>query len=93
MTKQSFVNIQSYKIEKWEKINDDLWLAETTCQEDGDRVGQLCCHFIGFLDGKPYVMIGPQNVPEELSKGRDLSVYKKYQNDKVPFDAIIFPIN
>ena len=86
-----FLNIENYKIQSWSKINDKLWEVTTFVQLTGDSVGEECYHFIGNFDGTLKVMIGPYNIPEELSQGGDLSIY--IPSDALPPDVIVFPLS
>jgi len=73
MNLENFHNLQAYQIRSFQKLNDQLWVAKTSVQFVGDPDWSLCYHFVGWLDGRIQIMLGPHNVPPELADGLDLS--------------------
>jgi len=73
MNLENFHNIQAYQIRGFKKLNANLWIATTSVQLVGDTGWTQCYHFVGWLDGRIQVMLGPHNVPPELVDGLDLS--------------------
>ena len=68
-----FSNIRNVQLESWERINDDLWVANTYVETDTEPEGNLPPYFVGHVDGEMRLMIGVFQVPDELVDGEDLS--------------------
>ena len=68
-----FSNIRNVQLESWERINDDLWVANTYVETDTEPEGNLTHYFVGKVDGEMRIMIGVFQVPDELADGEDLS--------------------
>ena len=91
MNLENFHNIQSYQIQSWKKLNDQLWVAKASVQLVGDTDWTQCYHFVGWLDGRIQIMLGPQNVPSELADGLDLSGF--VPPNALPPDTEIIPLS
>ena len=77
MTELAFDNLPNPRLESWEKLNDQLWVAYTSYDEDDEMVAvdgrAVADYFVGEVDGQLRVMIGIFQVPEELLDGVDTS--------------------
>ena len=91
MNLENFHNIQAHQIHSWKKLNDKLWVAKTSIQFVGDTDWSLCYHFVGWLDGRIQIMLGPHNVPPELADGLDLSGF--VPPNALPPDTEIIPLS
>ena len=75
LMEEIYANLHSHRIEKWEKINDKLWLAHAYIANSNEPDGSVNQYFIGEVDGSLRVMIGVYQVPEELASQERLSRY------------------
>ena len=90
LNREFFKNILYYEIRKWEKINDNLWVATTYVEIDDALGPRMGFHFIGRVDGELKVMPGINNIPEEL---RDNINGNKYSDkSSLPVDVVVYPI-
>lgn len=92
LNEELFKNIQSFQIQKWEKINNNLWMVSTYIEIDDALGPRMGYHFVGNVDGNLKVMLGKNNVPKVLSGNDDLS--KRYTiENSLPMDSVVYPIN
>ena len=87
MVQENFVNIRNYKIDHWDKISDELWVATTYVETAYEPNGIICYHFVGSIENQLYVMIGYRQVPEILSGEKDLSEFS--QSNAVDYQDLI----
>lgn len=68
LTEESDDFVTSYNILNWERINDELWVVETSFRTLSIPDGDTMFNFVGKIDGKYYVMINAYQVPTQLHK-------------------------
>lgn len=73
MTEKFYCNISNAHVENWEKIQDNLWVANTHVESAEEPEGLIAHYFVGRIDGELRVMIGVFQVPEDLAGDADLS--------------------
>lgn len=73
MTEEFYDNICNPRLISWEKIQDDLWVANTYVEQRNIPEGEIANYFVGRIDGELKVMIGVFQVPKDLAGDADLS--------------------
>lgn len=81
--------LQSYEINQWEQLNEDLYVAITTVQNNSHPEPYQIANFVGKIDGEFRVILGILNLPESLKADLDYSKYLEMDEDylgEVRFD-------
>ena len=68
--------IVQYEILEWKQLNDSLWVVKSSYLQGAAKESELIYQFVGYIDGKLYVMQNPRLVPEELKGDLDLEIYR-----------------
>lgn len=65
---------------EWKQLNASLWVVLTRIDYSGPSIpkpySREYYQFVGYIDGKPYVMQNYRHVPDELRGDLDLTVYR-----------------
>ncbi len=81
--------LESYEINQWKQLNEDLYVAITTVQNNSHPDSYQIANFVGRIDGEFRVILGILNLPESLKTGLDYSEYLEMDEDylgEVRFD-------
>ena len=67
---------------EWVQLSDELWAINVRTEYEKTYFERY--HFVGYIDGKPYVMTDQYEIPRELKDGLDLTPYMR--------DAVLLPL-
>lgn len=68
MALESVDYIQSYEVQNWEKITDELWVVTTFIKDRSFPTGNTVINFVGKVGDEYWVMTHVNQVPDELKK-------------------------
>lgn len=75
----------TYKMLKWQKINDSLWAVEWENPDQVDSSKQhTCWSFVILIDGQYYVARGLAEIPREMRDTFDMEPYMPTGNEMLP---------
>ena len=75
----------TYKMLKWQKINDSLWAVEWENPDEVDSSKQhTCWSFVILIDGQYYVARSLASVPKEMRDTFDMEPYMPTGNEMLP---------
>ena len=87
--KEAEWTLQSYEIEKWEQVSENLYAAITTVETNSHPEPYQIANFVGRIDGEYRVILGILNLPEDLKSSFDYTKYMEMDEDypgEVRFD-------
>lgn len=75
----------TYKMLKWQKINDSLWAVEWENPDEVDSSKQhTCWSFVILIDGQYYVARGLAEIPRAMRDTFDMEPYMPTGNEMLP---------
>lgn len=75
----------TYKMLKWQKINDSLWAVEWENPDEVDSSKQhTCWSFVILIDGQYYVARSLASVPKEMRDTFDMEPYMPTGDEMLP---------
>ena len=75
----------TYKMLKWQKINDSLWAVEWENPDEVDSSKQHACwSFVILIDGQYYVARGLAEIPRAMRETFDMEPYMPTGNEMLP---------
>lgn len=75
----------TYKMLKWQKINDSLWAVEWENPDEVDSSKQhTCWSFVILIDGQYYVARGLAEIPRAMRDTFDMGPYMPTGNEMLP---------
>lgn len=69
------IDVILMETERMEQLSADLWVFYIRLQNEGDSKPRQAVNFVGRMGEKYWVIPGKAGMPEELSKGVDLSEF------------------
>lgn len=79
----SVAYIHDYEIQSWDELSDSLWAVTVVIHNDLHPEGYIIYNYVGFWDGKYYIMNNKSEIPSEMKDGINLEKYTYPESYKI----------
>lgn len=75
--------LESYEIQKVEKLNESLYVVTVYGKLHVDSEARTVCHYVGMVDGQWQYILNIANIPENLQTNVDFTPYDYSDNPDI----------
>ncbi|MCC8357426.1 MAG: M56 family metallopeptidase [Oscillospiraceae bacterium] len=84
---ENFILLESAAVWDMEQVNDSLWAFLVELQFQGQETEQ-CYYFVGQVDGRLYVFLNAQSIPETLGEGLNPDDYSLLEDGEIMLGSV-----